>query len=278
MDQAQLLFPWQKQKAKSKSRNEFYDEEEDDFLDETVNKKRRKLTQTSSVENYESLKEKWSKVNQELLETRIRLADIGRPDPMSMDMNDSSDQYLAVNNKKYGLTMTDKVNKSKLKMVIKHLEQEQTRIEQLMNIAKCKVVSIGVPNSNSQQHSSPTVTSKKDEPVQVEAVELNDKIAEVANSSNGIVENDNQAVEQSQPDNVEQLEVAKPLNQAPSKQRNARKLAQNSIVQAIENEKRLEKVQRMQSLCQDDSDFIDWQPPSGQAGDGKTHLNDKFGY
>lgn len=278
MDQAQLLFPWQKQKAKSKSRNEFYDEEEDDFLDETVNKKRRKLTQTSSVENYESLKEKWSKVNQELLETRIRLADIGRPDPMSMDMNDSSEQYLALNNKKYGLTMTDKVNKSKLKMVIKHLEQEQTRIEQLMNIAKCKVVSIGVPNSNSQQHSSPTVTSKKDEPVQVEAVELNDKIAEVANSSNGIVENDNQAVEQSQPDNVEQLEVVKPLNQAPSKQRNARKLAQNSIVQAIENEKRLEKVQRMQNLCQDDSDFIDWQPPSGQAGDGKTHLNDKFGY
>jgi hypothetical protein len=27
-----------------------------------------------------------------------------------------------------------------------------------------------------------------------------------------------------------------------------------------------------------DEDVIEWQPPPGQRGDGKTHLNAKFGY
>ncbi|ELU12873.1 hypothetical protein CAPTEDRAFT_223125 [Capitella teleta] len=42
--------------------------------------------------------------------------------------------------------------------------------------------------------------------------------------------------------------------------------------------KKAEELLTSKEYCDDDPDYATWVPPQGQTGDGKTHLNDKYGY
>lgn len=95
----------------------------------------------NTVENYDTLNSKWLEVNKELGTLKARLATIGLEPGVTPEipegLTDSLDLFYAtMNQKKYGLRMNEKVEKSKLRMQIKELEREQTRIEKLIQIAK----------------------------------------------------------------------------------------------------------------------------------------------
>lgn len=138
MDHAGLLFSWQANNTKKSKFNDFYDND-DDLIDETVkiNKKLKKNT----VENYDTLNSKWLEINKELVTLKARLATIGLEPGVKPEIpdgvTDSLDLFYAtMNQKKFGLRMNEKVEKSKLRIQIKELEREQTRIEKLIKIAK----------------------------------------------------------------------------------------------------------------------------------------------
>ncbi|KAF7495685.1 Kanadaptin [Sarcoptes scabiei] len=135
LDQACLLFSWQKKdNAAEKARKEYYDDDDDDLIDETINIRKKMKKNSSTVVNYESLNLKWQEISEQIRQLKIRLATLGLPPDVTPelpdDMTDSLDIFYAtMNQKKYGLTMNEKIEKSNLKMQIKQLEEEQIRIE-----------------------------------------------------------------------------------------------------------------------------------------------------
>lgn len=269
LDQTLLLFPWQKQNAAKKSNNLYGDNDDDDLIDETV--KTTKKLKKDYIENFESLNIRWKDINEELRGLKVKLATIGLEDgvkpELSDNLTDSLDIYLAsMNQNKYGLTLNQKIEKSNLRIKIKQLEDEQLRIEKLMNLAKPVDISFAKMSSNVKTKEIP-------EPKQSNQIVHNgeSECLEKQGSDQHIPPTSNCDMELSmrkKPINVDKSKSSKKI---------ARKLKQNSIIEAIEREKQLEN-KKVNHLTECESDFVDWLPPSNQSGDGKTSLNDKFGY
>lgn len=300
LDQAQLLFPWQKQNAKKVSRKELYDNDDSDLIDETVKKKPKKGHDTE-VDNYETLNVKWKTVNDELCKLKVRLSTIGlepgtKPENLPTEVTDSLDVYLAeMNKKKFGLTLNEKIEKSNLRMQIKQLEREQSRLEKLIQIAKPSEVKIQV-NNRLPLSSTSNVTTPSSSLVQAansDKVSSNDSTREDAKSidrmdddtSATIPQNDtsNDVSSGGEPPLAEegQMKVPLPIEKSKTASSSAkliRKMRQDSIIDAIEKEKKLEKKRLQGPVLENETDYVGWLPPVNQSGDGKTHLNDKFGY
>ena len=130
-------------KVKKWEDDDFYDSDEDEFLDRTGDieqkrKKRMKLAgmATDTVETYDSLTKKYEEVEKEIKEVEINLKDMlkqkAKLDEASRDDADL-DKYLA------NLKKGDSVNKeavSKLKLQLSQLSTEKERLVKLINIAK----------------------------------------------------------------------------------------------------------------------------------------------
>ena len=304
LDQAQILFPWQKQNAKRDVHKELYDED-DDLIDETIklNNKKFKKNSDSEVDNYETLNAKWKTINDELCQLKVKLATIGlepgvKPE-VSSDLTDSLDEYLAsMNGRKFGLTLNEKIEKSNIRMKIKYLEQQQRKIEKLIQIAK--------PSEVKLFSSIKIATTVKVE----QKVSNNGKIQ----NSNSI--DKNKFVPKISPDKNETKVMNEPLQHHSTNQikemdrsqlkgnkaKQMQKLKQDSIIEAIEWEKK--KLYGLSNnnhhnhsnnnnnnnpnnnnnnnkdivIEENDSNYVGWLPPTDQSGDGKTRLNDKFGY
>ncbi|OTF69828.1 coiled-coil protein, partial [Euroglyphus maynei] len=231
LDQASLLFAWQrKDSAREKARKEFYDDDDDDdLLDETVKSKNKKLKKdTEKVENYDSLNAKWKEINTELCQLKVRLATIGLEPGVTPEipenLTDSLDVFMnSLNQKKFGLSMNEKIEKSNLRIKIKQLEQEQTKIEKLIQLAK--PVEIIIKNFTPKTQSSTGSENKigietEKKPAKVITEELkNEKVDESSNNNKCETENKN----------------------SKKSYKEIRKIRQESTIEAIEREKRLEK-------------------------------------
>ncbi|XP_017485251.1 PREDICTED: kanadaptin-like [Rhagoletis zephyria] len=304
LDHAQLLFPWQKQNAKSSRKSDLYDNEDGfDLIDETVGsskKKQKKSHETETIDNYETLNAKWKTKNEELCKLKVRLATIGlepgtKPE-VSTDITDSLDAYLAeMNKKKFGLSLNEKIEKSNLRIQIKQLEMEQSNLEKLIKIAKPPEVKIPTarkpePPAKVEPSSPKAVTTLS------ESVDAPSNTSDIKSESNlspvVAVEQSAPAVEATSEVNTDKNDkvdepsllshhatgqMKPPTERVKVSAKQVRKQRQESIVEAIEKEKKLEK-ERVFVSPESESDFIGWLPPKNQSGDGKTHLNDKYGY
>ncbi|CAG2170124.1 unnamed protein product [Oppiella nova] len=296
LDRAELLFPWQQQEAKElrRKQEEDMDFEVDDMIDETVKISHKRVKRDSEsgdsaakVDNFETLNKKWLEMNEELCQLRVKMANIGaqseqRPD-VSQESGDSLDDYMAVvNRQKYGLTISDKIEKSKIKMKINLLVKEQQKLEKLIKLAKPSVEFKPIPavpvtdvtksvETDTQvvknDEKCETVVKQSDDSVEVKPMSETEKCEKVVEK----VSKDEEIARKTETIINELKSAAKP--KAESKQK--RKLNSQSIVEAIEKEKQLEKTKQKATF---DDDYVDWLPPTGQSGDGKTSLNDKFGY
>lgn len=281
------MFPWQKQSISKKSHHDRDDDDDDGIdgmIDETKNftKKHKKLCKKNeTIINYETLNDKWKVINEELCKLKVRLATIGlepgvTPEGIPSDATDSLDAYMeVVNKKKFGLTLNEKIEKSNIRNQIKQLEKEQTNLEKLIHIAKPAIVSV-IPKT------TPEIESKSESNNKV----LNIEITQTRVTQAELQQNVSLTTEKQESANVEPKSTST-INQEQKKVSKServkiiRKQKQESIVQAIEKEKRLEKKnQELNAKIADetDPDYVGWVPPIGQSGDGKTHLNDKFGY
>lgn len=301
LDHAQLLFPWQKQNAKKSRKSDLYDNEDGfDLIDETIGvsgkKKQKKSHDTETIDNYETLNAKWKTVNEELCKLKVRLATIGlepgtKPE-VSSDLTDSLDAYLAeMNKKKFGLTLNEKIEKSNLRMQIKQLEEEQSKIERLIQIAKppeVKIISSSrkVERVTKVNANSPKIESTVSESIDIsistsisEDCSKSDVVAEpAAPTVDATVEDTTDKTDQPTLKNNEPGQMKPPTERVKVSAKLVRRQKQESIVEAIEKEKKLEKERVHVASESESGKFIDWQPPVNQSGDGKTHLNDKYGY
>lgn len=299
LDQAQLLFPWQKQNSKKVLRKELYDNDDSDLIDETVKKKQKKGHDTE-VDNYETLNVKWKTVNDELCKLKVRLSTIGlepgtKPENLPTEVTDSLDVYLAeMNKKKFGLTLNEKIEKSNFRMQIKQLEREQSRLEKLIQIAKPSEVKIQVNNRLPLSSTSNVTTPSSSLMLAANSdkVSSNDSTREDAKpidriddeTSAPIRHNDisNDVSRGGEPPLAEEGQMkaptAKSKTASSSSAKLIRKMRQDSIIDAIEKEKKLEKKRLQGPVPENETDYVGWLPPVNQSGDGKTHLNDKFGY
>ncbi len=298
------MFPWQQQKARLLRRKQEEDMDSDnDMIDETVkiSKKRTKRDSESNsddtVDNYETLNQKWSQMNEELRQLRIKLAKIGAQNDSQQDVgqefDDSLDNYMAsIGKQKYGLSISDKIEKSNIKMKITQLEKEQQKVEKLIKLAKPSIefqdVSTSSSSTNVKQsdqtlsESEIKINSKQDLKSSEENVKniiLNEKIDVKKDDKKLKVEKQevidrNQIILQKTEAIINEMKSEKRKNISESKTKS--KLKAQSIVEAIEKEKKLENKAKQKPSY--DNDFVDWLPPTDQSGDGKTHLNYKFGY
>lgn len=288
LDQASLLFAWQrKDSAREKARKKFYDDDDDDdLLDETIKSKNKKLKKdTEKVENYDSLNAKWKEINTELCQLKIRLATIGLEPGVTPEipenLTDSLDVFMnSLNQKKYGLTMNEKIEKSNLKMKIKQLEQEQTKIEKLIQLAKPTEIIMKNLTTKTEPIIERSSSSKNEDEIKIEKKKPEKSITEISNekfieSSTNRMADNNDKCETTIQQNSQSMNSKKNYKEI-------RKIRQESIIEAIRKEKRLEKQQQHQQQQQQsiepDDDFVDWIPLDNQTGDGRTHLNEKFGY
>nr|XP_027203257.1 kanadaptin-like [Dermatophagoides pteronyssinus] len=292
LDQANLLFAWQrKDSAREKARKEFYNnDDDDDLLDETIKPATKKLRKDSEgkIETYDSLNLKWKEINQELCQLKVRLAHIGLEPGVTPEISqdligDSLDIYMnSLNQKKYGLSMNEKIEKSNLKIKIKQLETEQSKIEKLIQLARPAEIVM----KNLTTSTEPTKESKNDE----NAIQMEKKLINKEEESNEkFIESSKNSVADDNSDGKSETVENSSNSEKKKNYKEFRKIRQQSTIEAIEREKRLEKQrqqqqQKQQQLQQQsietDDDFVDLVrlDQQQQTGDGRTHLNEKFGY
>lgn len=337
-----------KRKKKNWEEEDFYDSDEDTFLDRTgtIEKKRemRKKMVSNETETYDSLREKFSNVEKEmdeineLLEQSAKKTPIKNPDDQT---EDSLEAYMAAITKSEEL---DKTKKSRLRLQLGILQREKNRLEKLINLArptslppltlvkdlkskiqpmvgsmkgfkaktslnkiKAKVVTpvkvikteteefeeeVEDDDVNEKQRKKEKETSAKIEtqdeiPLEddtsksdiIELIEENNmKVPDDEEES--IMEDDEMETDERDqikvigpiiPEDVEISDVTENLNES-----KPNPLNQKKNVERIERRKRAKKGAA--GYNSSDPDYAMWLPPNNQTGDGKTHLNDKYGY
>uniref|UniRef100_A0A0L8GLK9 Uncharacterized protein n=1 Tax=Octopus bimaculoides TaxID=37653 RepID=A0A0L8GLK9_OCTBM len=130
-----------KRKKKNWEENDFYDSDEDTFLDRTgtIEKKREQRMKKAGklddkAETYDSLSEKHTEILQEMQEIEEKL-EKARADAEAAESNEDLDALDAyMNSIKSG--MMDTKTRLKLKRRLLELRPQEQRLRKLMNIAK----------------------------------------------------------------------------------------------------------------------------------------------
>ncbi|XP_054277918.1 kanadaptin-like [Macrosteles quadrilineatus] len=282
-----------KRAAKDWEAVDFYDSDEDNFLDRTgqIEKKRQKrMAQTgkleTEVETYDTLREKYEKLVKELENTEHRLSDMlnmathseaGRG---SGETDDELDNYM----KNLSQTPADKIQIKKTKDEVARLRVEEGRLRKLVNLAKPTELpklepfvvkpskekkkelpqgSIGkrlVKKRRGPQMALPLETTRQSMNEAEEEFEEDEEEEITEKKVGGKVRIEDETIQPEQEDPVDEVEIKKKKNRPDNRNRHKR------------------KHQPPQKVDEEDYSNCTWTPPVGQTGDGRTSLNDKLGY
>ncbi|XP_071483000.1 kanadaptin-like [Diadema antillarum] len=129
-----------KRKAKDWAQDDYYDSDDDTYLDRTgiVEKKRKQRMKKAGVieekaETFDSLTAKLSEVDKELEKAEIQLEEAKKAKPAS-GSSDSLDDFIA--SLKAGGTSHDRAQRAKLKLKVVDLRKEQFRLQKLVQLAR----------------------------------------------------------------------------------------------------------------------------------------------
>ncbi|XP_060042751.1 kanadaptin isoform X2 [Erinaceus europaeus] len=324
-----------KRKAKNWEDEDFYDSDDDTFLDRTglVEKKRlNRMKKAGKIdekpETFESLVAKLNDAERELTEISEKL----KASSKGLSESPSQDSLDAFMSEMKSGSALDGVSRKKLHLRTFELRKEQQRLKGLIKIVKPaeipelkktegqtagtenKAKKLILPLFGAMKGGSkfklktgtvgklppkrpelpPSLMQTKDEPEveeeeEEEEEEENEKKRVEARSSRLQQENElEEAVEEA--GNMSQLSQAE-------QNQDSHELDNTSTSQeepsASENEYEKSKDELMKKKApgpgkhtptfsskypEDDPDYCVWVPPEGQSGDGRTHLNDKYGY
>ncbi|RWS02463.1 hypothetical protein B4U79_04635 [Dinothrombium tinctorium] len=299
LDKAELLFPWQAQKNNLK-RKEKESDSEDDLLDETEEGQKKRLrkeskNETVTAETFETLSEKWKKISVELRALKAKLASMTvakkceiQKDKTDVDNADSLDSFMKTldndeSRRKENVfsSINSKIQKSKLRMKISGIEKEQKRVERLMKLAKPNF-SFKEILSSVEEHTRPEFEEKKPDRNPVPKSVIKAKIESILKKKEPTLESSDINISKTTPeqtpkpkmsvaevfkDDDETIVKSKPKLEIPSSRIEEPKFPNKS--KTIRQEKKFVK---------DEDTYIEWMPPVSQSGDGRTALNDKYGY
>lgn len=269
---------------------DYYDDDDDLYLDRTgdVERKRLKrmknfgksdesvgLASKQKVLTFDSLKNDYEKLSGELIEINEKLDKC--KNIVNAVQNDDVDEYINLL-KKNNSNKMDIFTRTKLKRRVIDINQELNKLDKLLIIAKPFDFDLvkwksglvdEIKNANKKAQSN-EIDDKK-VICKVNSDELQVKVEPVVNKS----------VNTSEVKEVVVKKVEKPPESAPVESENSH--FKKLIIS--ENEKIPSKKQLNTKNKEDtydyptnDIDYSMWLPPMDQSGDGKTKLNEKYGY
>ncbi|XP_064484632.1 kanadaptin-like [Ornithodoros turicata] len=314
-----------KRKEKNWEENDFYDSDEDTFLDRTgtIEKKRemrmKMAKKENEVETYDTLVEKLRKVEREIMEIQQKLeASKQAAKDAETGAEDSLDAFMSLLKSQ---TLQDKAQRSKLRQQLATLMQDRARLAKLANIAK----PAGLPpltstlvkpqakdGAASIKKALPMTGSMKGHPsrkrpvsatvVQPAAPALQSATCEDEEEEEDDEDSEGQVEEKPQQnaDKVSEAADERGVEKGKELPKDEDKVTspepQKRIMgparppgdtltfakQKTESTKSEESKKKAKSgaahFTESSDDYIGWLPPEGQTGDGKTHLNTKYGY
>ncbi|XP_062934123.1 kanadaptin isoform X2 [Cynocephalus volans] len=340
-----------KRKAKNWEDEDFYDSDDDTFLDRTglVEKKRlNRMKKAGKIdekpETFESLVAKLNDAERELSEISERL----KASSKALSESPSQDSLDAFMSEMKSGSALDGVSRKKLHLRTFELRKEQQRLKGLIKIVKPaeipelkktesqtsdaenKVKKLTLPLFGAMKGGSkfklktgtvgklppkrpelpPTLMRMKDEPeVEEEEEEEEEEKKEKEEHEKKMQDGSSRLQQEIEPDaavqetspptdltcskdtkkqNMSQLSQVEQNNQEISKTASSRKepSASKNEYEKSRDELKKKKASGPGKLLptlsskypEDDPDYCVWVPPEGQSGDGRTHLNDKYGY
>ncbi|XP_029837936.2 kanadaptin [Ixodes scapularis] len=320
-----------KRKEKNWEENDFYDSDEDTFLDRTgtIEKKRemrkKMVKREDTVDTYDTLVEKLRAVEEEVAKVQAKLESSKQAaKEAEEDVEDSLEAFMSSLKSK---TLADKSQRSKLRQELATLLQERTRLVRLANVAKpthLPPLTSALLKSQSKSDAAakkllpmtgsmkghpsrrkkptPVSTPTMVTPFQLGQDNVVEEEEEEDDDDDGDAAAGKEGGEQSQPQQpaesgskddqtacTESESVAetgdamdeddKPAVIGPARPPSSVlefvKKDQESSKKASEKKK---KKEARKSCTEKAEDYVGWLPPEGQSGDGKTHLNLKYGY
>ncbi|XP_012862285.1 kanadaptin [Echinops telfairi] len=313
-----------KRKAKNWEDDDFYDSDDDPFLDRTglVEKKRlRRMKKAGKAEEkpetLESLVAKLNDADKELSEISERLKASSRAQSESPSQ-DSLDAFMS--EMKSGSAL-DGVSRKKLHLRTFELRKEQQRLKGLIKIVKpaeipglkkaLSTATIVTKLPPKRPELPPTLMRMKDEPEVEEEEEEEEEDGEECGKKK-VQEGSGELQPEKEPEaagpgrspptdfpcsqetkgheNMPQLGRVAETRDEPETCDPAASLQEPSVSKSACERRRGELKQTAaagpskvpstlsSTYPEDDPDYCVWVPPEGQSGDGRTHLNDKYGY
>uniref|UniRef100_A0A8C8VFC6 Solute carrier family 4 member 1 adaptor protein n=1 Tax=Pelusios castaneus TaxID=367368 RepID=A0A8C8VFC6_9SAUR len=313
-----------KRKAKNWEEEDFYDSDDDTFLDRTgaVEKKRlNRMKKAGKIEEkpetFDSLVAKLNEAEKELSEIAEKLKVSGKVQS-ELASQDSLDEFMT--EIKSGCSL-DSVTRKKLHLRSFELRKEQQRLKGLIKIVK----PVELPELKPQTGHHDLEIENKPKKLTLPlfgAMKGGRKFRLKTGSLGKLpvkrpdipesllkVKDDGPEVEEEEEDEDEEQEItaANSRTQNTEMKMETEEVKQETGLPASCPSKRMEPTQAPESTCrkseespkkktkakgpsrlpqalsssdypEDDPDYCVWMPPAGQSGDGKTHLNEKYGY
>ncbi|XP_001601225.2 kanadaptin isoform X1 [Nasonia vitripennis] len=301
-----------KRKTRNWEEEDYYDSDEDNFLDRTgtVEKKREQRMRMAGkldtkAETYDSLLEKHSKVAEKIttIEHTIALHKSKQD-----ELNDSNEDALDAFMSTLDSAALDKTEIRKMKIELLNLRKEEMQLLKLINIAKPAnlpplkphVPTIAKKSKQDYKDLKSVIGCKKSIKISKKKCEALSKSAEedenIEQSENDevndrlqdIKENDETKTDAKNIEENESLKSKTTITEHISKsdseaeeeveKDNLKRKKRNQKRNQQRMEKATKKLQKGYDEDEFREDYSTWVPPENQSGDGKTSLNEKFGY
>lgn len=310
-------------KKKKWEENDYYDSDEDTFLDRTgsIEKKRemrKRIEKKNVAETYESIDEKLKIVSEEI-EDIMRKLSASKSGAASENTSetDSLEAYMSTlsDNKE---AASDKIERRKLRYRLQEAEKEKAHLEKLLNIARPNKLppvvkypgmigkrlksKLQIPSTKLEKLPSSTKSNDNEE----DEDEESDSETMIVESSKDIVPSPaitNKQEKDSEDNNIKLYGLIlndahkedKPISQSSDTKHtesitsSKKRVIGCTIPENLESsskdnssakrrKKNKETAQNVDVYATGNAEYATWVPPSGQTGDGMTHLNAKYGY
>uniref|UniRef100_A0A8C1KPD0 Solute carrier family 4 member 1 adaptor protein n=1 Tax=Cyprinus carpio TaxID=7962 RepID=A0A8C1KPD0_CYPCA len=275
-----------KRKKKNWEDEDFYDSDDDTFLDRTgaVEKKRtERMKKAGKIQErpvtYESLLAKLAEVEKELADTEKRLSSSGKGISSSLT-EDPLDAFMSVVRSE---TALDGVERKKLHLHVAELKKEGQRLRKLADLAKPTQLPSLQPSSQSTDTENPKKLSLPMFGAMKGGSKFKLKTGTIGTlppkRTNLPPELFNMKEMPSVGEEEEEEEDEKSKKTEDAVTDGDMEVAQSAEMTSSEHSSAdRPPVIMSKQYPEDDPDYCVWVPPSGQTGDGRTHLNDKYGY
>ncbi|KAM4867197.1 kanadaptin isoform 2-T2 [Thomomys bottae] len=310
-----------KRKTKNWEDEDFYDSDDDTFLDRTglVEKKRlNRMKKAGKIdekpETFESLVAKLNDAEKELSEISERL----KASSKALSESPSQDSLDAFMSEMKSGSALDGVSRKKLHLRTFELRKEQQRLKGLIKIVKPaeipelkktephnsglenKAKKLTLPLFGAMKGGSkfklktgtvgklpprrpdlpPALMKTKDEPEVEEEEEEEEEEKEEKTHNKNMEDGSGRPPEETEPETAEQeTSVLTDLPCSEETHNHGSKKEYEKSGDELKKKKAPKFPPILSSKYpEDDPDYCVWMPPEGQSGDGRTHLNDKYGY
>ncbi|XP_071581718.1 kanadaptin [Temnothorax nylanderi] len=317
-----------RKKARNWEEEDYYDSDEDNFLDRTgtVEKKREQRMKQAGkfeekVETYSSLTEKHNEIANKISRLNDRLKEAQENNAKARESNeDSLDAFMSSLN----TSTLSKSDITKMKVELQNLRREEMKLVKLINLTKPAnlpplVSQVQAEDKDDRQKSKPSVRKVSQLERRRKLFEANNKDDSERDSSNLYSNNmDNEEDDDDDVDdqeerndnvkekgdegvaNVHKSECKKSIpceddtesngstktDDEPCVTKNVNQETRKQNVNVSDDKKRKkdsksEKLKSIKKQYDQDvhsEDYSTWVPPQDQSGDGRTNLNEKYGY